>query len=77
MDYFVHAAGNHLDHVHLQDTDGHADRHWKPGDGTIRWSEVFRALGRLTVKPRLILELRNKEQVREGANHLIQLGLAQ
>ncbi|CAN1526038.1 IolE Sugar phosphate isomerases/epimerases [Rhabdaerophilaceae bacterium] len=76
VDYFVHAAGNALHHVHLQDTDGHADRHWAPGDGLIRWVEVFRALGRLTSNPRLILELRHKEEIRKGADYLIGLGLA-
>jgi sugar phosphate isomerase/epimerase len=77
VDYYVHAAGDLLDHVHLQDTDGHADRHWAPGEGNIRWEEVFRALGRIGSKPRLVLELRDKEKVRAGAYHLIRLGLAQ
>ena len=43
----------------------------------IRWTEVFRALGRISSKPRLILEVRNKETVRAGADHLITLGLAE
>jgi sugar phosphate isomerase/epimerase len=76
VDYYVHAAGDMLDHVHLQDTDGHADRHWNPGDGDIRWAEVFRALARVGGKPRLILEVRHNEAVRAGADHLIGLGLA-
>lgn len=77
VDYYVHAAGNMLHHVHLQDTDGHADRHWNPGEGNIRWQEVFRALGRLSCDPRLIIEVRNKEEVRKGAAYLADLGLAQ
>jgi sugar phosphate isomerase/epimerase len=77
VDYFVHAAGDMLHHVHLQDTDGYADRHWNPGEGNIRWNAVFRALERLSSNPRLILEVRNKETVRAGADHLIALGLAQ
>jgi sugar phosphate isomerase/epimerase len=76
VDYYVHAAGDMLDHVHLQDTDGHADRHWNPGDGDIRWAEVFRALARVGGKPRLILEVRHNEAVRAGAEYLIGLGLA-
>ena len=76
VDYYVHAAGDLLEHVHLQDTDGYADRHWSPGEGNISWPEVFRALARLKTKPRLILELRDKDQVRRGADHLIALGLA-
>jgi sugar phosphate isomerase/epimerase len=77
VDYYVHAAGDMLHHVHLQDTDGHADRHWNPGEGNIRWTEVFQALARLGSQPRLILEVRNKETVRAGADHLNRLGLAQ
>ena len=41
------------------------------------WREVFRALGRLNSNPRLILEVRNKEALRDGADHLIALGLAE
>jgi sugar phosphate isomerase/epimerase len=77
VDYYVHAAGDMLAHVHLQDTDGHADRHWAPGEGNISWKAVFRALSRLTSNPRLILELRDKTHVRAGADYLIGLGLAE
>ncbi len=77
VDYYVHAAGDMLHHVHLQDTDGHADRHWNPGEGNICWPEVFRALSRLGSHPRLILEVRNKDTVRAGADYLIGLGLAE
>jgi sugar phosphate isomerase/epimerase len=76
VDFYVHAAGDMLHHVHLQDTDGHADRHWNPGEGNIRWSAIFRALQRVKSDPRLILEVRNKETVRQGADYLIGLGLA-
>lgn len=77
VDYYVHAAGDILHHVHLQDTDGHADRHWNPGEGNIPWRAVFRALGRLGSNPRLILEVRDKATMRAGADHLIGLGVAQ
>jgi sugar phosphate isomerase/epimerase len=77
VDYYVDAAGDMLTHVHLQDTDGYADRHWAPGDGAIRWAAVFRALGRLTSNPRLILELRDHAAVSAGASHLTELGLAE
>lgn len=77
VDYYVQTAGDMLHHIHLQDTDGYADRHWAPGDGNICWREVFRAVGRLGSKPRLILELRNKDHVARGAQHLVDLGLAQ
>jgi sugar phosphate isomerase/epimerase len=77
VDYYVHAAGNMLHHVHLQDTDGYADRHWNPGEGNIRWEAVFRALGHLTSNPRLILEVRRKEEARKGAEFLAALGVAE
>ncbi len=64
VDYYVDAAGDMLTHVHLQDTDGYADRHWAPGDGTMRWAAIFRALGRLRSNPRLILELRDHARCR-------------
>ncbi|MDP3544926.1 MAG: sugar phosphate isomerase/epimerase family protein [Phreatobacter sp.] len=77
VDYYVPAAGDMLNHVHLQDSDGYADRHWNPGEGTIGWPQLFRAMEPLTSNPRLILEVRNKDKVRAGADHLIGLGLAQ
>lgn len=55
---FIAAAGTHLAHVHLQDTDGYADRHWHPGEGRIPWRPVFDALAALPAPPRLILEVR-------------------
>ena len=57
VDYYVKAAGTLLHHVHLQDTDGHADRHWFPGDGTVPWPAVFEALAGHTANPRLIIEV--------------------
>jgi sugar phosphate isomerase/epimerase len=77
VDYYVEAAGDMLAHVHLQDSDGYADRHWAPGEGNIRWSALFRALARLGSKPRLILELRNHDHIPAGAAHLVALGLAE
>lgn len=77
VDYYVDAAGDLLTHVHLQDTDGYADRHWAPGDGAIRWATVFRALGRLNSKPRLILELRDHAAILGAARYLTDLGVAE
>lgn len=77
VDYYVDAAGDMLTHVHLQDTDGYADRHWAPGEGNIRWIAVFRALAKLSSNPRLILELRNHDHVKAGAAYLASLGVAQ
>ena len=77
VDYFVTAAGDLLNHVHLQDADGYADRHWTIGEGTILWPSVFRALAQLTVKPRLILELRDKAGIPASMAFLAGLGLGQ
>ncbi|MCX7302523.1 MAG: sugar phosphate isomerase/epimerase [Rhodobacterales bacterium] len=77
VDYFVRAAGNHLDHVHLQDADGFADRHWALGEGTILWPSVFRALSALEAKPRLILELRDKAGIAASMKFLSDRGLGQ
>ncbi len=76
VDYFVRRAGNALRHVHLQDADGHADRHWTIGEGNIMWPAVFRALGELTSQPRLILELRDKAGILPSVAWLEERGLA-
>ncbi|MGL4406468.1 MAG: sugar phosphate isomerase/epimerase family protein, partial [Notoacmeibacter sp.] len=77
VDCYISAAGNHLNHVHLQDADGYADRHWQLGHGTILWHSVFSALGKITSNPRLIIELRDKAGVIPSTNFLKQHGLAQ
>lgn len=76
VDVFVRDAGAALRHVHLQDTDGYADRHWAPGDGDINWAETFRALGELETPPHLVLELRRHEEVPRGFAWLRDRGLA-
>ncbi|HEU0222698.1 MAG TPA: sugar phosphate isomerase/epimerase family protein [Paracoccaceae bacterium] len=75
VDYYVVAAGDMLEHVHIQDADGYADRHWVPGEGTMRWHALFSALGRLSSRPRLILEIRDKGRILDGARFLAGLGL--
>ena len=76
VDYFVRDAGNLLKHVHLQDNDGEADRHWAPGQGTIVWHAVFQALSDLESAPHLVLELRRHEEIPQGFAYLRDLGLA-
>jgi len=44
VDYFIKAAGNALERIHLQDADGYADRHWALGQGTICWESIFTAI---------------------------------
>lgn len=77
VDFFIRAAGEKLGHVHLQDADGYADRHWEIGHGTILWHSVFKAIAETGANPRLILELRDKAGVIPSARYLQSLGLAQ
>jgi sugar phosphate isomerase/epimerase len=77
VDYFIKAAGNNLRHIHLQDADGYADRHWTLGEGTINWPSVFTALGELESKPRLIVELRDHSGLPASIANMAALGLAQ
>lgn len=76
VDAFVRAAGSMLAHVHLQDAEGWADRHWAIGRGTIRWHAVFQALGSLAEMPRLILEMADVRDVLVSARWLAGEGLA-
>lgn len=76
VDYFIRIAGARLAHVHIQDADGYADRHWNIGGGTILWPAVFRALAALEDKPHLVLELRDPAGVPASMACLEGLGLA-
>ena len=76
-EYYIKAAGASLQHVHLQDADGHADRHWAIGEGNILWHSVFRAIAALETDPRLILELRDHNGIPASMAHLEAAGLAQ
>lgn len=76
VDYFVRRAGAWLDHVHLQDADGHADRHWAIGRGAIPWHAVFDALADLDHAPRLLLELKRCDDIPVSMEWLTSQGLA-
>ena len=73
---FILDAKDQLAHVHLQDVDGHADRHWAPGEGEIEWEAVFRALALCKADPHLVLELSNVSDIPKGFQALLDLGLA-
>ncbi|MEL7235522.1 MAG: TIM barrel protein, partial [Chloroflexota bacterium] len=77
-DYYVHAAGADLGHLHLQDTDGYTDRHWIPGDGNVNWQELFAALAQLDHTPRLIIEVDTKKghDPRLAAKYFESIGVA-
>jgi sugar phosphate isomerase/epimerase len=77
VDYFVKSAGDLLAHVHLQDADGYADRHWQIGQGTILWPSVFAALAELTATPRLLLELLDNSGIPASMAYLVAKGLGQ
>ena len=77
VDYFVKAAGERLDHVHLQDADGYADRHWAIGEGSVPWAAVFRAIAKLETRPRLVLELFDRDAIPQSMTWLQARGLAQ
>jgi sugar phosphate isomerase/epimerase len=76
VEAFARAAGAALEHVHLQDSDGRADRHWHPGEGSVDWQALFSELAQLPRWPRLILEVNDERGIAKGAAHLAQLGLA-
>ncbi|MTH98479.1 sugar phosphate isomerase/epimerase [Roseibium sp. RKSG952] len=77
VDYYVRAAGDRLAHIHLQDADGYADRHWAPGQGSINWQAAFEAIAEAASQARLVLELRDSNDVMSGFEHLLALGLAE
>ena len=71
-DYWLRHAGPMLGHVHLQDSDGYADRHWLPGEGLIRWPSVLATLNRLA-GVRRIIEVKDKSGIKRTAAWLEQL----
>lgn len=76
VDYFIHDAGAMLSHIHLQDADGFADRHWPPGRGTVNWHAVFAAIASLPQRPHLVLELRDSADIPAAMAWLEREGLA-
>lgn len=77
VDYYVRNAGALLQHVHLQDADGYADRHWAIGEGNVPWQAVFRAVAALDHRPHLVLELKDKGGIPASMAYLASLGLAE
>jgi len=75
-DYWAAEAGTLLGHVHLQDTDGFADRHWAPGEGRISFMALFNALAKVENQPRLILELADYSKIISSAAYFAAQGWA-
>lgn len=76
-DGFITAAGEALGHVHLQDSDGIADRHWALGEGNLPMAPVFEALAKIESQPHLIVEIKEFDKIEQSVAHLESLGLAQ
>lgn len=76
VDWHVIGAGSRLAHVHLQDADGYADRHWPPGMGAVPFAPVFAALAAHAPAARLILEMADPSTILPGARWLTERGLA-
>lgn len=78
-DYFIEDAGELLEHVHLHDADGYADRHWSLGRGTIPWHAVFAEISEIAAlgsRPRVMLELKYREELPKSYQYLVDQGLA-
>lgn len=63
-----------LAHVHLHDSDGQADRHWAIGRGKIRWQSLFAELKQLESLPRLILEMKQPDDIHHSVQWLARRG---
>ena len=73
---WVTEAGDLLAHVHVQDLDGHDDRHWAVGEGDLNWRAFFRAINALNHQPRLCIEVNDMSDIARSAAWLEQQGLA-
>jgi len=76
VDYHVRLAGQDIAHIHLQDADGFADRHWRLGQGGVPWASVFAAIRETGTNPRLIIEMRKTKDILPSARWLADQGLA-
>lgn len=73
-DQWMRRAAPLLAHVHLHDSDGQADRHWAIGRGKISWRALFAELRRLGNLPRLILEMKQPDDIQRSAQWLARRG---
>jgi sugar phosphate isomerase/epimerase len=73
-DHWIRAAAPFLAHIHLHDTDGQADRHWAVGQGSIKWRAIFAELSRLPDIPRLILEMKQPNDIQRSVEWLYRKG---
>jgi sugar phosphate isomerase/epimerase len=73
---WIRQNGDILRHVHLQDTDGTYDWHNRLGLGDINFAAIFAELQQLTHQPRLILEMRNHDEIPASWQYLVERNLA-
>jgi sugar phosphate isomerase/epimerase len=73
---WIRQNGDILRHVHLQDTDGTYDWHHRLGLGDINFEAIFAELQQLAHQPRLILEMRNHDEIPASWQYLVERGLA-
>lgn len=73
---WIRQNGDILRHVHLQDTDGTYDWHHRLGLGDINFAAIFAELGKLPHQPRLILEMRNHDDIPASWQYLVERNLA-
>jgi sugar phosphate isomerase/epimerase len=73
---WIRQNGDILRHVHLQDTDGTYDWHHRLGLGDINFEAIFAELQQLAHQPRLILEMRNHDEIPASWHYLVERGLA-
>jgi sugar phosphate isomerase/epimerase len=57
LENLLHKLAGHLRMIHAHDNHGHRDDHLPPGDGSIDWEALLRALSAASFRGALILEI--------------------
>lgn len=63
----IRALGGLVLSLHLNDNDGRGDLHLLPGEGTVDWGEVMRALGEVGYEGPFLFEVKGGEEALEVA----------
>lgn len=58
--------GHRLTAVHLSDNDGQKDRHWLPGNGVIKWHEIFKSFPECRYTGNLTMEVCPTDEERKN-----------
>ena len=70
MEDWVEQMAAHTGHMHINDNDRIADRHWVPGDGEIDWRECSRLLETYGLRCPVLLELGGIENQRRALEYM-------